>query len=230
MIQNRQIDAYLKKRDLKQHEKELLKKIKNDYPVFKGNYLDIGCSNGNFIKEIYKDYPDAQYIGIDISEDLIEMAKNNLTNINNISFFVQDFIHYQPGSKFDIIVASGVLSIFENFETFLDKCLSWLSISGRLYIFGRFNSRNIDTIVRFRNNYRGGDWESGLTSFSVHTISNYLDRKGFKYSFNRFKLDVELKEANDPIRTYTIRTADESLLVVNGANIVAEHYFLTVFL
>lgn len=227
IIQNRQIAAYLEPREFKQHEQELLAMIQIDYPQFNGHMLDIGCATGNFIQAMQAHYPEANYTGIDISADLISIARTRLTE-DNVYLLVEDVLRYQPVTTFDMIIASGVLSIFEEFEPVLDRWLSWLKKGGRVYIFGRFNSRNIDTIIRFRNNYVGGDWEGGLTSYAVHTVANYLEARGFRYTFKRFYLNVELAERDDPIRTYTIPCVDGSRLVVNGANTIAEHYFLTI--
>ena len=48
--------------------------------------------------------------------------------------------------------------------------LSLLKKNSYLYIFGTFNSANIDTLVKFRNNYTNSTWEKGLNSFSIKTI------------------------------------------------------------
>ena len=39
---------------------------------------------------------------------------------------------------------------------------------------------------------------------------------------------MDIPENENPIRTYTVRCEDGSKLVLNGANTVAEHYFLVV--
>jgi trans-aconitate methyltransferase len=174
-----------------------------------------------------KQFPAANYAGFDISSELIEMARQN-HDLNNCSFEVSDALKYIPDASFDIIIASGVLSIFEDFREPLQKWLSWLATGGRLYVFGRFNSRDMDTIVQFRNNVKGDDWEGGLSSYSVHTIGRFLSEKEYNYEFRRFKLEMDLQESDDPIRTYTITTSDGDRMVVNGANIIAEHYFLII--
>ena len=224
---NRQIGAYHNQQTLKQHQQEQISIIKADYPEFCGTVLDIGCANGTFIEAMRAVYPTASYTGIDLSEELIELARRRLPG-DDVSLFVENVLSYQPAAGFDIIVASGVLSIFEDHEPVLKKWLSWMNSGGRLYIFGRFNSKNIDTIVRFRNNYNQGDWEGGLTSYSIQTVSRVLEQSGYKHAFKRFTLNMELAEGEDPIRTYTVNCQDGTTLVLNGANTVAEHYFLTV--
>lgn len=122
--------------------------------------------------------------------------------------------------RYSILVALLVL---------LEKWLSWLSQEGRIYIFGRFNSKNIDTIIKFRNNYKRNEiWEGGLTAYSVHTIMQYLNESGLKGEFIRFLLPIEMGESEDPIRTFTKTTTDGEKLVLNGANIIAEHFHLII--
>ena len=50
-----------------------------------------------------------------------------------------------------------------------------MALEGLLYIFGRFNSRDVDTKILFRNNTGDkAEWEGGLSAFSVHTLSRFL--------------------------------------------------------
>jgi trans-aconitate methyltransferase len=224
---NTQIEAYLKPRELKEHEKEMLELIKADFPVLRGKILDIGCAAGDFINELDKIYPQAQITGLDINENLIELARKKIAR-ENINFVVSDALTYAPPHRLDVIVASGILSVFDDFIPPLGKWLSWLNRKGKLYIFGCFNSRNIDTIVRFRNHYTKSDWESGLTSYAISTVGEYLNNRGYSYKFKKFLLNVEIPENENPIRTFTVRCADGSLMIVNGANIVNELFFLIV--
>ncbi len=229
MIANRntQIDAYRLPREPKYHELELLDLISKRHPGFHDNMLDIGCAAGAFIELMSTKFPEAHYTGFDVSAELIELAKKKLTKLNH-KFIVGDALTFSPEVKYEIIIASGVLSIFEKSEEPLTKWLSWLDEKGVLYLFGRFNSRDIDTIIRFRNNKTGGDWEGGLTAYSVHTVRSFLAKNGYKCEFIRFVLPIALSESDDPIRTFTRTTTDGELLVLNGANLIAEYFFLII--
>ena len=225
---NVQIDAYLAPRSLKQHEEEMLALIGERHAAgFAGRVLDIGCANGGFLAELSTLLPNATKVGIDSSERLIAMARERVVD-QHTTFLVEDALAYRPDAPFDIAVASGILSVFDDVEGVLDRWMSWLAPGGRLYVFGRFHSRDIDTIIRFRNNYTNGNWESGLTTYSVHTVGRFLRQRGLPHEFRCFRLGVELREQPNPIRTYTRRCADGGQLVVNGANLIAEQYFLVV--
>ena len=229
MKQNKQINAYLEQFDLKHQQLELLELIKDHNPQFNGRFLDIGCANGIFVEAANKLFPEAKFSGFDINQKLIRMASERITE-NNIIFFVSDIENLNPSEKYDIITASGILSIFDDYKLIIDKWLNWLDEKGRLYIFGRFNTEDIDTKIYFRNNFVGGDWESGLTSYSIQSVSKYLEKKNLKYQFKRFHLGIDLSKKQDPIRTYTVNCDNGSKMVINGANIIAEHYYLMIFL
>jgi SAM-dependent methyltransferase len=230
---NRQISAYFQPRPLKQHERQLISMIMADYPEFRGSCLDIGCADGAFLRTLAPAFPGASFVGIDLSEALIIAAREGVANNGLdglIEFQVADAVGYLPDRKFDLVIASGILGVFEDFAPVLEAWLSWVKPGGRLYVFGRFNSRDVDTIVRYRNNYNSSEWETGLTSYSIHTVGRFLRERGLTYEFQRFFLDLDLPEQEDPIRTFTVSLADGSRLVLNGANTLAEHFFLTVHL
>jgi trans-aconitate methyltransferase len=150
-----------------------------------------------------KEYPSLSYSGFDISKQLISDAKANLSSID-AKLSVSDALSFKPKSNYDLIIASGVLSIFEDLSP-LKLWSSWLSERGSLYIFGRFNSKDIDTIIRFRNHYQeevdNTSWEGGLTSFSIKYVKEYLASIGLKSKFTRFNFPEKLPISDNPIRT-----------------------------
>ena len=228
MAKNTQIQTYLDNDNIKQHERELLDMILAYHSEEKfSSVLDIGCATGKFLALLKRAIEEVNVVGLDISESLIKVA--NERNIPAAQFIVGDALAYEPQEKFDLIIASGVMSIFSDFRVPLSTWLNWLSSAGRLIIFGRFNSRHIDTRVEFLNHYqKDAQWEQGLTSYSVTTVQEFLELRGYAVRFRRFHLEIDLGQHPDPIRTYTRTLSDGERLVVNGANILAEQYFATV--
>jgi SAM-dependent methyltransferase len=220
---NTQIETYLRPRELKDHEKRQLELIEERRPEFRGRCLDIGCATGYFLRAMAERRPDAEYVGIDISPELLAAARDA---VPAATFLEADAVDFEPDAPFDVIVAAGVLSIFDDFAPVLDRWLSWLAPGGLLLVFGRFNSRPVDTIIRFRNHHTGGDWQSGLTAYSVATVSDHLRRRGVEPTFERFVPGFTLSEHEDPIRNYTVDCDDGRRLLINGANVVAEYHFL----
>ena len=169
----------MENQQIKQHEKEMVEYVKTDFHSDdEFSVLDIGCATGKLISLIKENFPKAKGHGFDISKELILLAQNR--NLNECDFFTADMLTYAPSQNFDLIMASGVLSIFDDFREPLLKWLDWMKQDGSLYMFGNFNSRNIDTIISFRNNQIGNsNWEGGLTSYSVETLNNFLTEEGY---------------------------------------------------
>jgi len=224
---NNSISAYLESDNVKYHEVALLELIANDFSTFNElRVLDIGCATGSFIRHMLAHYPGASYDGFDISPELIERA-NAKNGGQSCRFFVCDALAFAPKCKYDVIIASGVMSIYDDFRVPLEKWVQWLKDDGVLYIFGRFNSKDIDTVIHFRNNFtNSSEWEGGLTSYSLKTVGDFCNSLGFDARFTRFYPPISLPEREDPIRTFTRETSDGGFIVINGANIVAEHFFL----
>ena len=213
---NTEIDLYIKNPNrVTIKTLEFINIIKSKIkPDLQGELLDIGCGNGNLIRKISDDIKKFNFTGFDFQKDLIKIA--NDLNKNE--------------KKFDIICASGVLSIFQEFENPLKKWLSWLKKDGLLFVCGRFNSRDVDTKILFENNSKEEPkWESGFTSYSINTVSNFIEKLGFKCTFKKFILPIEIEEdINNPIRTFTKEFKNGEKIIMNGANIVSEYFFLTI--
>ncbi|MBA3956819.1 MAG: methyltransferase domain-containing protein [Parachlamydiaceae bacterium] len=73
--------------------------------------LDVGCGGGHFTIELAKQFPDAQVVGIDISQEAITFARKKLqhANVGNVLFEVppSNQLSYSPNS-FDIVTSSLV--------------------------------------------------------------------------------------------------------------------------
>lgn len=217
-----------KKIKIKHHEIQLINLIKKYYRknVIK-NFLDVGCGNGSLINHLKKNYPKSIFTGIDIHNEIIKIAKKKN---NNCNFVKKNFLKYYPKKKFEIIIASGFLSFFNNFEKPYDHLLKLLNNTthSRIFIFGRFNTSNVDTIIKFRDNSFDNKWRNGFTSYSIKTISDYLKKKNFKFYFKKFYLPINIKRNKENIKTYTITTKNNKKFILNNANIVAEFYFLVI--
>ncbi|WP_234410488.1 class I SAM-dependent methyltransferase [Caldalkalibacillus mannanilyticus] len=68
--------------------------------------MDIGSGTGLFSSFILNKYPDAKTTLIDISEKMINIAKERFSNLANITYIIDDYTSYEFDNKFDIIVSS----------------------------------------------------------------------------------------------------------------------------
>jgi trans-aconitate methyltransferase len=229
MMQNKntQTEVYVANRSLKQHEEEMLELVAARFVDREFSVLDIGCADGLFCKALKERFPRARVTGFDLSAELISQA--NSYGLADCEFTIGDASTYETDQRFDLLIASGILSVFEDFEVVLGKWLEWLRSDGLILIFGRFNSEDIDMRISIRNNFNHSGWEGGLTTYSLYTVGRFLEAKGYQHEFHRFRLSIDLPRDENPVRTYTIETVDGEKLVVNGANLLAEQFFLKIW-
>ncbi|QGG46750.1 class I SAM-dependent methyltransferase [Heliorestis convoluta] len=70
------------------------------------NILDLGAGTGLLSSKIVERYPDARLTLIDLSDKMLEVAKERLQEYENITYIVNDYTKHAYTSKFDIIVSS----------------------------------------------------------------------------------------------------------------------------
>ncbi len=94
--------------------------------------LDAGCGTGAMIKLLAQDIPGKEYHGIDLSEKMIEVAKEN-----------GEAIHFQqgdcealpyPDNSFDVVTCSMSFHHYPNVENFFRNAHRILKPGGRLIL------------------------------------------------------------------------------------------------
>jgi len=97
---------------------EIVKRLKMNTD-FSGTILDFGCALGDAIP-IYKErYPNAQFIGVDISTAAINICIQKFGNI--ATFLAEDIDNIPP---VDVIVISNVLEHLSDDKAFVDRLLN----------------------------------------------------------------------------------------------------------
>lgn len=94
--------------------------------------LDIGAGTGLFSSIIFKKYPNAQITLIDLSDKMLEVAKERFSDYPNFEYVVADYTKQEFDNKFDIIVSA--LSIHHlsaiDKEMLYKKCYCMLEDGG----------------------------------------------------------------------------------------------------
>lgn len=94
--------------------------------------LDIGSGTGLFSSFLLKKYPNAKITMIDLSEDMMKIAKERFKQYHDFNYIVNDYSDYIFEQKFDIIISS--LSIHhlnhENKRKLYHKCYELLNDNG----------------------------------------------------------------------------------------------------
>ena len=164
-------DKFYLNEDRKLNTKEYFKFIVNhssefiNYVPHNLSILDIGCATGDFVFYLSKTFPQAKLVGIDVMQDLLERAKNE---VPDVTFIRSDISNKKslPVDKFDAVFMLGVHTIFDDLFPVFDNAISLLKDQGRLYVFSFFNDSDIDTLVKVRTSSTNTAWQSGWNLFS----------------------------------------------------------------
>lgn len=78
--------------------------------------LDLGCGTGNITQKAKNRFPKARITCLDLSENMIEIAKEKLKNYDDIEYVIGDFTQVKLEEKYDAIISSLALHHIENDE------------------------------------------------------------------------------------------------------------------
>jgi len=107
---------------------KMLEQLSNEKTV-----LDLACGTGILTKQIAEKLPHAKIIGVDITKNYLEKAKNKLLLYPNISFINQDAEKLNLGKKFDCITAS-YLPKYCKAIILIKNCVDHLNLGGKIIL------------------------------------------------------------------------------------------------
>ncbi|GAA3467061.1 class I SAM-dependent methyltransferase [Nonomuraea roseola] len=73
--------------------------------------LDVGCSEGTFTLLAAESYPEADVLGVDVSERAVHRAasRSKARPSGRTRFAAMDFLNQDPGGRFDLVVCAETL-------------------------------------------------------------------------------------------------------------------------
>ncbi|MFA7074952.1 MAG: methyltransferase domain-containing protein [Endomicrobiaceae bacterium] len=104
--------------------------------------LDLGCGTGNVSLKILNGFPKAEILCVDLSQNMIDIAKNKLSKYKNISFAVGNIADFEFKNTYDVILSSLAV---HHLKTDEDKAKFYKMIFGILNKNGIF--ANADEIL-----------------------------------------------------------------------------------
>ena len=204
--------------DRKDNPKESFKFIRSNVRSnLKGlNILDIGCATGDFLFYLNEHNPHANLYGADIDLELINQAKLNVPSVKD--FYQIDISQSIINiGKFDIIFMIGVHSIFDDLNWITSIKKLFKDNYSKAYIFGIFNSDDLDVIIKSRSSNSNDKWESGWNVFSKTSVKKTLFNEGLEGKFKDWNIDIDIeKNIKDPLRSWTIDKKDKTKMIING--------------
>ena len=106
--------------------------VLNHFPDGQGNLLNLGCGTGRFLSDIKMRYPDLNITGIDGSEDMLAIARDN---VPDGQFNQGDLEELSlEGQKFDVILCLNVLHHLKDQKVLLRKIRHALKPNGVAFI------------------------------------------------------------------------------------------------
>lgn len=151
--------------------------------------LDIGCGEAGYIKKLAGKFPETQFTGIEISEEVTEKAKQLTAEDKNVAIENADLWDYNPEQPFDMVMMNNVLHYIdlEKREALIHELADWVSPGGILSIVtpiagssddppfaNVFNSffSSFDNLYRLptRQELRSWGEEAGLEMLGILTV------------------------------------------------------------
>ena len=117
----------------------------------RANVLDLACGTGDFTVVLLRQFPDARVTGVDITPEMLAIARQKLTGSAGVTFCTgdaQDLAAFSDAT-FDLVVCAFGFRNFPDKEKALAACHRVLKPAGRLIVLELFRptSRFVGTLV-----------------------------------------------------------------------------------
>jgi ubiquinone/menaquinone biosynthesis C-methylase UbiE len=121
-----------------------------------GRMLDIGTGPGKLLFEVHQLNPGIELFGLDISEAMVQLARENLTGIN-VNIQCGDVRHTNyTDNFFDIVTCTGSFYLWDHPEECLEEIFRILKKSQSAYLFETYQDFNESEVQEaLKANLRG---------------------------------------------------------------------------
>jgi len=126
-----------------------LKRTRNDIRKI----LDLGAGTGLLTKRLYDEYPNANYTLVDISEQMLEVARQRFSGLKNFNYLILDYSTDLPREKFDLIASALSFHHIENEDKLLlySNIYNILEEDGCLLNLDQFNASSDEMNEKYNN-------------------------------------------------------------------------------
>ncbi|PZD71020.1 Demethylmenaquinone methyltransferase [Acaryochloris thomasi RCC1774] len=99
------------------------------------NVLDVGCGTGEFEQRLVKEHPDQHVVGVDLSENMLEIAQKKFSSHSNVQFQHASVLALPfPKQTFDVVVSANAFHYFDQPLAALAEVKRVLKPQGQLII------------------------------------------------------------------------------------------------
>ncbi len=154
-----------------------------------GKLLDVGTGPGRLLYEISKQNSLLELFGLDISESMLVVARQNLQNIKNVGFRVGNIVKTEYATDFfDCIVSTGSFYNWDNPIEGLNEIFRILKPGKTAYIFESTKDYNKELLrVRLKQNLKG-------YNFARKALSKHFLKKQLSMTYTTKEFDEIVRQ------------------------------------
>ena len=138
--------------------------------------LDLGAGTGLLSYYWYQHFPKAEYVLVDVSEEMLKIARKRFSGIATVDFQVADYADALPEGDFDVIVSALSVHHLENDgkKNLFARVYEKLPNGGLFVNYDQFCAGQPDL-----NNWFDSYWESQLmhSGLTTHDIALWKERR-----------------------------------------------------
>lgn len=150
---------------------------------------DFGCGDGLTTIELAKQFPEIQFVGYDYASNMIQLAKEASSDLDNVRFEVLDIFKDDFSDKFDVIFTDRVLinlPKWDSMKVAIEKITKALTKTGRYIMVENFLDGQ-DSFNKLRKQF-------SLDEIPIRDHNIYLDKKEVYDYLDELKLDLDVDE------------------------------------
>ncbi len=212
--------------DVKESTKHFLCFL-NKNVVFTPNckVIDVGCGAGAATHYISRNLHNVEVIGIDLSKELIKIAKSR--SDNGTKFMVGDILRLPLMSDVDGVFSIHTLMCLPNFQKPVKEILTklrpdWFAISSLFYP-GEIESINLLTEnLKNRSVF--------YNTYSIPELNRFVNKYGYSVKiYEPFNIDIDIPPSDDlnNLGTYTVSMQDsDKKLQISGPALMSWYFVL----
>ncbi|KQT21824.1 trans-aconitate methyltransferase [Chryseobacterium sp. Leaf404] len=176
--------------------------------------IDIGCGTGEQTKILSDKFPDAQFLGIDSSA---EMLQKSLEFKNENLSFKQETIEelYKSDEKWDLVFSNAALQWSDNHQKLFPKLLSLLSENGQFAVQMPVQNENVlnQILIQLASEE---PFKTQLNGFNRISPVLSLDQ------YAKMMFDSGLKDLNISVKVYPIvaKDTEELFQFISGSALI----------
>ena len=184
-----------------------------------GALLDIGCSNGNFLRFLTRCHPDLKCTGGELFPEIIERNSRD-AEMRHIEFREMDLLSMNDSEKYDVVVANAILFRFgdRDFEIAIKNLSNALRPGGLFLCFEWVHPfEQLLSITEYTKEQPQG-LILHMRSYSSYRV--FLNDCGLTdVQFEPFEIPIDLPRSEDTesMITFTVRTSEGRRLNFRGA-------------